>query len=275
MTGKEISSRDSILLKLHTFVICAYKESRYLEECIQSLLKQSHKSRILIATSTPNAHIEELGRRYNLEVRVNQNGKCIADDWNFAYRQADSKYVTLAHQDDVYEPDYAKCMLMQLEKSRKPLICFSNYGEIRQGNRVKSNRLLIVKRIMLAPVYLGKLRGFKIVKRGILSLGNPISCPSVTYVKDNMPDPVFGDHFKSNLDWEAWEKASKRAGSFEFCSRILMYHRIHEESETSVLINDRGRNKEDYEMLCRFWPPCIAKMLHKAYSKGEESNKII
>lgn len=267
-------NRQKETKELHIFVICAYKESRYLEECIQSLLNQSHKSRILIATSTPNDHIEELGKRYNLEIRVNRDGKCIADDWNFAYRQADSKYVTLAHQDDVYEPDYAKCMLMQLERSGKPLICFSNYGEIRQGNKVKSNRLLIVKRIMLAPVYFRGLRGLKIIKRGILSLGNPISCPSVTYVKRNMPYPVFEDHFKSNLDWEAWEKASSKEGSFEFCSRVLMYHRIHEESETSALIDDRGRNKEDYEMLCRFWPPRLAKILHKAYSKGEKSNEI-
>ena len=42
----------------HTFVICAYKESEFLEECILSLKKQSIKSEILIATSTPNKYIE-------------------------------------------------------------------------------------------------------------------------------------------------------------------------------------------------------------------------
>lgn len=261
-------------MEMHTFVICAYRESKYLEECIQSLLNQSFKSRILIATSTPNNFIDELGKRYHLEIRVNREGKCIADDWNFAYRQADSKYVTLAHQDDIYEPDYVKYMSMQLEKSSKPLIFFSNYGEIREGSKVKSNQLLRMKRLMLVPIYFSKLRNRKIVKRGILSFGNPICCPSVTYVKDNMPYPVFEDHFKSNLDWEAWEKASNREGSFEFCSKILMYHRIHGESETSALINDKERNKEDYEMLCRFWPPRIAKICHKVYSKGEDSNKI-
>ncbi len=30
-------------LKNHTFVICAYKESPYLEECIQSLMNQRIK----------------------------------------------------------------------------------------------------------------------------------------------------------------------------------------------------------------------------------------
>ena len=41
----------------HTFVICAYKESSYLEECIVSLEKQTVKSNILMVTSTPNAFI--------------------------------------------------------------------------------------------------------------------------------------------------------------------------------------------------------------------------
>ena len=91
-------------MELHAFVICAYGESKYLEECIQSLLCQTIKSRILIATSTPNEFINELGRRYRLEVYINRDGRGIADDWNFAYAQADSKYVTLAHQDDIYEP---------------------------------------------------------------------------------------------------------------------------------------------------------------------------
>jgi glycosyltransferase involved in cell wall biosynthesis len=95
-------------MERHTFVICAYKESRYLEACIQSLINQSVPSRILIATSTPNDFIEALGRRYNFEIRVNKEGKDIANDWNFAYMQADSRYVTLAHQDDVYESDYVK-----------------------------------------------------------------------------------------------------------------------------------------------------------------------
>ena len=38
--------------KNHTFVICAYKESKYLEECIKSLINQTVKSNIIMTTST-------------------------------------------------------------------------------------------------------------------------------------------------------------------------------------------------------------------------------
>ena len=54
----------------HTFVVCAYQESPYLEACICSLKKQTVSSRILIATSTPNKHIEKLAEKYGLELKV-------------------------------------------------------------------------------------------------------------------------------------------------------------------------------------------------------------
>ena len=49
----------------HTFVICAYKESPYLESCIKSLKAQIVKSDIKIATSTPNDYIYNVAKKYN------------------------------------------------------------------------------------------------------------------------------------------------------------------------------------------------------------------
>lgn len=44
--------------KKHTFVICAYKESPYLEACIRSLKKQTVASAICLATSTPSDYLK-------------------------------------------------------------------------------------------------------------------------------------------------------------------------------------------------------------------------
>ena len=51
----------------HTFVVCAYKESKYLAECIESLKKQTVNGRIIIATSTPNEHIYKVANEYGIE----------------------------------------------------------------------------------------------------------------------------------------------------------------------------------------------------------------
>ena len=94
--------------KEHTFVVCAYGESPYLEKCIDSLENQTVKSRILIATSTPGPYIEKIAAAHHLEIRVNTGEKGIAGDWNFAYSCANTSYVTLAHQDDIYRKNTEK-----------------------------------------------------------------------------------------------------------------------------------------------------------------------
>ncbi len=50
-------------MKLHTFVVCAYKESKYLEECIMSLVNQEVKSHIIMVTSTPNEYISSMAEK--------------------------------------------------------------------------------------------------------------------------------------------------------------------------------------------------------------------
>ena len=56
----------------HTFVVCAYKESEYLEQCVLSLKSQSVSSQIMIVTSTPNAMIEGIARKHDLPLIVNE-----------------------------------------------------------------------------------------------------------------------------------------------------------------------------------------------------------
>ena len=104
-------------------------------------------------------------------------------------------------------------------------------------------------------------------------MGNPISCPSVTYIREHLPATVFIPGFKSNIDWQAWESLSKSKGEFVYERRPLTWHRIHLESETSVTINNGNiRAQEDYAMFLKFWPKWMAKFIMRFYIKGEESN---
>ena len=54
--------------------------------------------------------------------------------------------------------------------------------------------------------------------------------------------------------------------------------RIHtfviSDSETSAMIKDGVRSKEDYEMFCRFWSKPIALVLAGIYRMSEEYNRI-
>lgn len=260
--------------KKHTFAICAYKESPYLEKCILSLKKQKIESEILMVTSTPNEYIFKMGEKYNIPVYVNDGEGGIVQDWNYAYKKAETEYVTITHQDDEYFSNYAQYAMEKLENAKNPLIYFTDYAELRDGRRVLNNKLLRIKRVMLFPLRSKWCQRNKFVRRRILSLGSPICCPSVTFVRKNLPETVFKVGFRADEDWEAWEFISRMKGQFVYDKRVLMGHRIHEESETSIILGDNARTTEDYIMFCKFWPRWAARLLTKIYSNSEKSNQL-
>lgn len=258
----------------HTFAICAYKESAFLEDAIKSVKHQSVKSNIIMVTSTPNALIEELSKKYDIPLFINDGEAGIAGDWNFGYQKASTELVTICHQDDIYEKHYVEKILQKVNRSKKPLIAFTDYGELRNGEKVFHNTLLKIKRVMLLPLRISLFENSIWVRRRILSFGSPICCPAVTFVKKNLPPVIFKQGFKSDVDWEAWEMISKLKGGFVYVKEPLMLHRIHEESATTEIIGDSLRNKEDYQMFCKFWPKWIAKRICAVYKNGEKSNQL-
>jgi len=263
--------------KDHMFALCAYGESAYLEECVESLERQTIPTRIILCTATPSDFLDDVARRHGIEVFVNRGPHGIAEDWNFAYAHADASVVTLAHQDDVYDPGYVEEVLKRLNCARRPMICFTDYYELRRGRRTysKSSKNLRVKEAVLAPLRIRTFENNRWIRRRILSLCNPICCPSVSYVREYLPEIPFKPHFASNLDWQAWEMFSRQSGGFCYIHKPLMGHRIHEESTTSKVIgNDNGRSREDLDMYLKFWPAPIALLLNKLYSAGQNSNRL-
>ena len=258
----------------HTYALCAYGDSPYLEECIQSLKHQTAESQILIATSTPSEYIHRTAEKYGLEVHVNPRKNGIGSDWNYAYQCAGTKLVTIAHQDDIYEPEYTEAMLRQTNTAREPIIWFCDYMELRNGKKVHDNKNLKIKRLMLFPLKGKAFRNSRVVRRRILSMGSPICCPAVTYVKEKVGEEPFSTTMKVSLDWDQWEKLSRKHGAFLYHPEPLMCHRVHEESATTELIASKTREAEDLEMFRRFWPDKIAGWLEKRYSNSEKSNQV-
>lgn len=260
--------------KIHTYAICAYKESEFLEECIKSVIEQRDYSEIILATSTPNTFIEELCMKYNIPMYVNTGEPGITQDWEFALSKVKTPVATVTHQDDIYFNDYSKTIVNEYRRRKKPLLFFSDYYEIRGDKYIKTNKLLRIKKIMLFPLRVKGFQKRKWVRRSILAFGSAICCPSVAYALDYLPRPLFFNHFRTNEDWEAWERFSKLDGEFVYISRPLMAHRIHADSETTAMIEGGGRSIEDYEMFCKFWPQAIARLLTRRYKSSEKSNTL-
>ncbi len=266
--------------KKHTFVVCAYGQSPYLEDCIKSLLENGKTSEICIATHTENEHIKNIAKRYDIPLFINkitppEGVSAIAFDWNYGLSCVKTRYATIAHQDDLYDEDYGKNFTEVMDRSESTIIAFSDYYEYHQGSGVTTdkNLNLLIKKLMLFPLRFSGRRG---IRRFVLAFGDPICCPSVCfnmeYIRRHIKMPLFKDGMASCLDWQAWERLSRLEGEFCYIPRDLMTHRIHEASETTRIIADKRRIVENYRMYRKFWPKPVAVFLNRLYTYSEKSN---
>lgn len=258
---------------VHTFVVLAYKESAYLEDCIKSVINQTYPSRVIIATSTPNEFISKLAKKYNMRIKINHGKTGIGADFDFALQAGETDLVTIVHQDDIYDSGYSEAMVKAYQKYPDSLILFPDYYELRGDQKVEQNTLLKVKHFLLWPLRLTAGKS-KFMKRMSLRFGDPICCPAVTFNTQKVQPPLFDNEMKNDVDWHAWEVLSRRPGNFTFVDQKLMGHRIHTGSETTKNIQNNLRTKEDYQILRRFWPDFIARRIAKLDAKSEKSNQV-
>lgn len=251
----------------HTFVIMGYQESEYLEDCYQALMKQTVKSNIIITSSTPNDFQKDFAERHHIPFIINPNRIGFAQDLNFAYAQADTDYVTMVHQDDLLLPQYAESCIDAANKYTDSLIVFTDYAEYIDGKLKRDSLNIKVKNLILKSNYFFKnnLKS-RFFKRSLLSFGNPISCPSIFYVKKNIGEMKFLDEYKVSPEWELLIRLAKMKGRFIYVNKLLHAYRMHGGQITSVGLADR--KKEDELVFNQLWAKPIAKALTKLYSRA-------
>jgi len=258
----------------HVFAVCAYGDHPHLADCLKSLAAQRLPGDIVLATSTPSPYLAALAKEFGARYRVNpeQNGG-IAADWNFALSCCDGDYCTIVHQDDIYLPDFGMAATRSLDRSPDTLIAFCDYADLRGGTVAADRLYLWVKRLLLWPFYFCPSWRSKGVRRWILRFGSPICCPAVTYHLKNLGDLRFDSDYTVNLDWDMWLRLSARPGSFVYCQRRLLWHRIDGTTETANAIADRRRAAEDLRMFERLWPVPVARLIGRCYRLSYRSNR--
>lgn len=252
----------------HTFAICAYKDSPYLEACIKSLKKQTAASQIILCTSTPSAYIEELAERYALPVYVREGESDIQDDWNFACHMAQTRLVTIAHQDDCYHRNYAKWVQDIWERYPDTTVFTTDCAIVKNGRVQRPGTVQLVKRLLRLPLRLHGLCHRTWVKKAALVFGNPIICPSCTYDKEALGEPLFDSEFKFALDWDTMWKAAGRPGRMICVELPLIYYRIHEGATTKACIENHQRAADEAAMYSKIWPGPMVKLLMHFYRKA-------
>ena len=180
----------------HTWVICAYGKSEFLEVCILSLQAQTLSSKIICYSSTPLDSIKQLCQKYGIPFYTKEGGG-IGKDWNNALSFVETSYATIAHQDDYYEPTYLEAVMQKIEQSKDILIAYTDYFEEKNGVKIPANTNLKIKTLMLKTLNL--IPASRFWRNRVLAFGNPISCPAVTYNLELLRDFRFDEEMRVSI----------------------------------------------------------------------------
>jgi hypothetical protein len=259
----------------HSFVIPVYDAAPHLTALIDSLQAQTgRRSHILLSSSTPSTELAATAKRFGLPLHVNPQRVDIAADWNFALGRAKTQFVTLAHQDDTFAPDYVVQMSSALNRNPSAVLAFCDYLEHTPVGARPVNINLKIKRALRRRAFgarecITEARD----KMRLLSLGNPICCPSVMFNRKLIGDFRFPDGFRTNLDWMAWLELARRSGGFVYVRDCLLSKGVHTDSETTATIANRAREREDRTVFDSLWPKPIAAVLATLYKLGYRANR--
>ncbi len=258
----------------HTFVIMAYKDAPFIEETIESIQNQVHRSEVCLSTSTPNDRILEIAEKYQIPLYINEPGQGIAADWTFAISCAKTPLVTLADQDDIYLPNFSQKVITESEKNPDMIACFTHFKEIGDDRKVRPlNLTMVIKLLLFIPYFIRSTYRSRFFKRLVFHFGEPMCNPSVTYnmavIKDHY---LFDLDYAVSLDWDALLRLCDLKGAFCFVRQTVILHGIHTGTQTSFGISSGRRFDEDYKIMKRLWPKWLAPIMVKLYSLSYLSN---
>ena len=232
----------------HTFAICAYKDSPYLDACIHSLKRQSVKSKIILCTSTPSPFLEAMAKIHDIPLYV-RNGKSDI-------------------QDDCYHRDYAAWVQRCWERYPDTTVFTTDCAILKGEELQRPGMIQFIKMLLRLPLRLHGLADRTFVKKAALVFGNPIICPSCTYDKEALGTPLFDSPYKFALDWDTMWKLAARPGRFICVERPLIRYRIHDGATTKACIQDHRRGADETAMYEKIWPKPVVKVLMHFYRKA-------
>jgi hypothetical protein len=94
------------------------------------------------------------------------------------------------------------------------------------------------------------------------------------YNTEKLSDFSFSRDYTTNMDWDAWLRMADMNGRFVYVPEVLVQHRIHSASATSIGIGARDRQPEDLKIFRRLWPGPAATILARLYSRSYRFNEI-
>lgn len=234
-------------MKKLAFVVPCCNAGAHLEPMLASLLAQTRTdARItLVDDASDDGSVALAHERFGaaVTVDVNQVRLGIAANWNKALAHCDSEYVCIAHQDDVYAPEFAATMVAALDAAPTAAFAHCRAGCIDESGAASPSSIEDYKDAIWRRLpAVGSPRNLY----PLLFAGNFICCSSIVF-RRNAFDSVgwFDASLHFTLDWDMSFRMLRAGFDVASVDRRLMSYRRHRSNASLRHIANHDRYREE------------------------------
>jgi hypothetical protein len=222
----------------------------FLRPLLESLLRQTLGGfRLLLVDDGSTDGSAAVAREVagdRIEILRNEAPLGIGANWNRCAQSVDTDYFCLAHQDDVYRPDFLACLVDALERAPGAGIAHCRSAAIDAGGRALHSGAERYKRHFWRTIAAGD----RAAHYRRLWHGNFVCCPAVVYRTRSFRDAgPFRSDLRFALDWEYWFRLLRRGHDIADVEAVLVDYRRHPTAATAAATSGRWRFAEELEVL--------------------------
>lgn len=249
-----------------TFAIPCHNGARHLRPLLESLLAQREVAvRLVLVDDASTDGSSGLAKHVagdRIEIVSHDPVRGIPGNWNRAAELVDTEFFCLAHQDDVYAPDYAATLTAALAAQPAAAAAYCRVEAI-DGVGLRSTSLSERYKERFWRQLGPSESPEETFKR--LFAGNYVSCPSLLYRTDAfLGVGMFDVDYRFVADWEWLLRASAKGFTLVPVARQLVSYRRHAAQATKQAVTSLRRYREEHELLRHaaavgasigLWPP--------------------
>jgi glycosyltransferase involved in cell wall biosynthesis len=258
--------------------IPCYNGAKYIEECIDSILSQSHTDfELIIVDDQSSDNTIDIINKYNdsrISIHRNEVNLGLVGNWNRCIELANGEWIKFVFQDDILGSECIEKLLRKAIQGHKIVGCnrkFIYEGDISDNNRkfFSANKSTIEKLFARSTV----LSSDEITVISLENLGfNFLGEPSVVLLHKSVFSHYgyFNKNLVQSCDLEFWTRVGCNAG-VAFVPDELVSFRIH---QGSVSAENWSNSKRSFRTSLDFQILLYEYLVNPLYKKLQEGAKV-
>lgn len=230
------------MIFLVSICIPTYKQTQYLNKCLDSILSQDFKNfELIISDDTPNDSIEQflISKLKNVKYVYHRNSPSLGtpENWNFAVSKANGKYIKIMHHDDFFTHSTSLGLMVNELESKNASFLFCQTDVWYSKANTHRIQKVSVKQLSILKD-----------KPELLFFKNIIGAPSATIYLNNKF--TYDKNFKWLVDIDFYLQFLFNKHSIIYLNKTLV-STIHdaEGQVTGSVINDRDIQIKEHVLL--------------------------